>query len=104
MNALQKFEKKNMAVFQELADISRIKKELDAREKFAKESLLIAMENNGITSVDNDIIRITYVGASESYSLDTKALRSEEPELYHQLEQKYNKRTKKSPYVRFTVK
>ena len=104
MNALQNFEQKNLAVFKELADITKIKKELEEREKFAKESLLIAMENNGITSVDNDIIRITYVEGSESFSLDTKALRAEEPELYHQLEQKYNKRTKKNPYVRFTVK
>lgn len=104
MNALQKFEKKNMAVFQELADISSMKKALDEREKIAKETLLIAMENNNITSIDNDVIKITYVAGTESVALDTKALRADDPTLYRELEQKYNKRTKRGAYIRFTAK
>ena len=104
MNSLQKFEEKNLRLFEDLAANTRMKEALEEREKDLKEQLLIAMENNGITSIDNEIIRINYIAGSESVSLDTKALRAEEPELYHQLEQKYNKRSKKNPYVRFTVK
>lgn len=104
MNALQNFEQKNMAVFETLARISKTKAELEAQEKDAKEKLLIAMENNGITSIDNDVIRISYVAGTESVALDTKALRADNPKLYNKLEQKYNKRTKKGPYIRFTAK
>ena len=104
MNALQKFEEKNMAVFETLARISKTKAELEAQEKDAKEALLIAMENNNITSIDNDVIKITYVAGTESVALDTKALRADDPALYRELEQKYNKRTKRSAYIRFTAK
>lgn len=104
MNALQNFEQKNMAVFETLARISKTKAELEAQEKDAKEKLLIAMENNGITSIDNDVIRISYVAGTESVALDTKALRADNPKLYNKLEQKYNKRTKRGPYIRFTAK
>lgn len=104
MNALQKFEKKNMAVFETLARISKTKAELEAQEEDAKEALLIAMENNNITSIDNDVIKITYIAGTESVALDTKALRADDPALYRELEQKYNKRTKRSAYIRFTAK
>lgn len=104
MNALQKFEEKNMAVFETLARISKTKAELEAQEKDVKEALLIAMENNNITSVDNNVIRISYVAGTESVALDTKALRADNPELYNELEQKYNKRTKRGAYIRFTAK
>lgn len=104
MNALQNFEQKNMAVFETLARISKTKAELEAQEKDAKEKLLIAMENNGITSIDNDVIRISYVAGTESVALDTKALRADDPKLYNKLEQKYNKRTKRGAYIRFTAK
>lgn len=104
MNALQKFEEKNLAVFQQLADIAKAKKRLDAEEKDLKEALLIQMENHGVTSIDNDIIRISYIAESESVSLDVKGLLAEDPDTYHELEQKYNKRTKKKAYIRFTAK
>lgn len=104
MNALQKFEQQNLAMFQTLADISRHKKALEEKEKDVKEALLIAMENHSITSIDNDIIKISYVGPSESVSLDTKALLAEEPDTYHALEAKYNKRVQRKPHLRFTVK
>lgn len=104
MNQLQKFEEKNLALFEELATISKVKKEIEEQEKSIKEQLLIRMENSGVVSVDNEFIRINYIAPSESVSLDTKSLRAEEPELYHELEQRFNKRTKRAAYIRFTVK
>lgn len=104
MNAIQIFEEKNLSAFQQLAEISRTKKALDAQEKELKEKLLIAMENHNIASIDNDIIRISYIAESESVTLDTKALLADDPDTYHALERKYNKRTKKKAYIRFTAK
>lgn len=104
MNTLEKFEYKNLALFQQLADITRYKKEIERQEKEAKEALLIAMENHSIKSVDNDIVKVSYIDASESVTLDTKALRAADPELYRELLNKYNKRTTKSPYIKIAVK
>lgn len=104
MNELQRFEEKNLAVFQQLADISKAKEQLEKEEKDLKEALLIQMENHGVTSIDNDIIRISYVAESESVTLDVKELLADAADTYHALEQKYNKRTKKKAYIRITAK
>jgi len=104
MNAIAKFEKKNMAVFEALADITKEKKALEEKERALKEDLLRAMEKYNVVSFDNDIIKISYVGESESVSIDTKALRAAEPETYPAIEMKYSKRTVRKPYIRFSVK
>ena len=104
MNEVTKFEKKNMGAFQALAFVQQQRKELDAQEKHIKDTLLKSMEVYGITSVNNDIVRISYIPESESVSIDTKALKNEDPDLYHEIENKYNKRVKKKAYVRITVK
>ena len=104
MNALEKFEHKNMMLFQQLADITRYQKELKRQEDEAKEALLIAMENHSIKSVDNEIVKVNYIDASESVSLDVSALRAAEPELYRELMEKYNKRSVRRPYIKITVK
>jgi predicted phage-related endonuclease len=104
MNALEKFEHKNMMLFQKLADITRYKKELEKQEKEAKEALLIAMENHNVTAIDNEIVKVNYIDATESVALDTRALRAAEPELYRKLMDKYNKRTARKPYIKITVK
>ena len=62
------------------------------------------MELNGIASVDNEYVKISHIPETESVSLDTKALRADNPELFSDLMDKYNKRTKKKAYVRITVK
>ena len=104
MNEVTKFEEKNMGAFQALAFVQQQRKELDAREKHIKDTLLKRMEVYGITSVDNDIVRINYIPESESVSIDTKTFKNKEPDLYHEIENKYNKRVKKKAYVRITVK
>lgn len=101
---LAKFEKKNMVLFQELADVSKMKKAIEQKESEAKEKLLEAMEKNGIVSIDNDIIQISYIAGTESVALDSKALKLDDPNLFHKLMDKYNKRTTRKPYLRFKAK
>lgn len=104
MASIQKFEKKHMAAFQELARITRQKKELEAAEKEAKQALCGAMEKHGIVSLDNDIVKVAYIAGSETVSVDLKQLRAEEPELYHELEKKYGRRAKRKAYIKVAAK
>lgn len=75
MNSLQKFEEKYTELFVDLAVNSIIKKSCEETEAELKAQLQYLMEENGITSIDNDFIRINYIAGS-----------------------------KKNPYVRFNVK
>lgn len=103
-NAIEKFEQKNIAAFQALAFISSQKKQLDAQEKELKAQLLDGMKKYGIDAIDNDVVRINLIPETETVSIDTKAWKKDDPESYHEIEDRYNKRVKKSEYVRITVK
>lgn len=104
MNAIAKFEKKNMAAFESLAFISEQQKQLKEQEAEIKRVLLEGMKKHNIAAIDNDIVRINYIPESESVSIDTKKWRVDDPDSYHEIEEKYNRRTKKSEYIRITVK
>ena len=104
MNAIAKFEKKNMAAFESLAFITKQQKQLKEQEAEIKRVLLEGMKKHNITAIDNDIVRINYIPESESVSIDTKKWRADDPDSYHEIEEKYNRRTKKSEYIRITVK
>ena len=104
MNAIAKFEKKHMAALESLAFISQQQKQLQEQEAEIKGVLLEGMKKYNITAIENDIVRINYVPESESVSIDTKKWRADDPDSYHEIEEKYNRRTKKSEYIRITVK
>lgn len=98
------FEQKNLVAFEQLRELAVARKSLEKQEKKIKDDLTFAMELNGITSIDNDYVRISHIAETESVSLDTKAFRQDDPDLYNEVMEKYNKRTKKKAYVRITVK
>lgn len=98
------FEQKNLAVFKQLRELANAKKSLEEQEKKIKDDLTFAMELNGITSIANDYVVISHIAETESVALDTKAFRQDDPDLYNEVMNKYNKRTKKKAYVRITVK
>ena len=98
------FEKQTLAVFTKLRELTNAKKSLEEQEKKIKDDLTFAMELSGITSIDNDYVRISHIAETESVALDTKAFRQDDPDLYNEVMNKYNKRTKKEAYVRLTVK
>ena len=95
MNEVTLFEEKNMSAFRTLAKLKEQKRQLDAEEKVINNMLLQRMQESNIASVDNDIVRINLIPETESVSLDTKALRKEDPDLYHDIENRYNKRVVK---------
>ncbi len=104
MNEVTLFEEKNMSAFRTLAKLKEQKRQLDAEEKVINNMLLQRMQESNIASVDNDIVRINLIPETESVSLDTKALRKEDPDLYHDIENRYNKRVVKKAHIRITVK
>ena len=104
MNEVTLFEEKNMSAFRTLAKLKEQKRQLDAEEKAINNLLLQRMQESNIASVDNDIVRINLIPETESVSLDTRALRAEEPDLYHDIESRYNKRVVKKAHIRITVK
>lgn len=104
MNEITLFEEKNMSAFRTLAKLKEQKRQLDAEEKVINNMLIQRMQESNIASVDNDIVRINLIPETESVSLDTKALRKEDPDLYHDIESRYNKRVVKKAHIRITVK
>ena len=104
MNEVTFFEEKNMSAFRTLAKLKEQKRQLDAEEKVINNMLLQRTQESNIASVDSDIVRINLIPETESVSLDTKALRKEDPDLYHDIENRYNKRVVKKAHIRITVK
>ena len=101
---VQKFEQASMIIFQKLADFKKQKEAMEAAEKKLKDDLQKSMEAYGIKSFKNDLVTISYVEASTSESLDTKAMQEKEPKLYAELLADYKKVKKTSAYVKITVK
>ena len=79
-----------------------IKKQLDMlteREKELKSALLTCMESNGEQKCVGDNIQISYKGSYSRESVDTKALKENEPALYEQ----YKKVSKVSASITYKI-
>ena len=79
-----------------------IKKQLDMlteREKELKSALLTCMESNGEQKWVGDNIQISYKGSYSRESVDTKALKENEPALYEQ----YKKVSKVSASITYKI-
>lgn len=100
--ALQEFNKDNnaVAIMKQIAAISKQKKELEEQEKQVRTSLEAAMEQYGIKSFDNDILKVVYVAPTTKTSVDSAKLKKEQPDIYA----KYTKTSDVKASVRITVK
>lgn len=97
-------EDNQVAVIQELSEIiqkaDNEKKEAESRLNEIKESILSAMEENGVKSFENDYFKITYVAAVEKTTIDSARLKKELPEVAEQ----YSKKGLQKASVRITLK
>jgi hypothetical protein len=98
------FEKKYLESFKQLSELKKEQDRLAEIEKNVKAEIEKAMDDNDIVSVKNDYVTITRVAASESKSIDLKALQDREPKLYEDLIADYPKVTTKKAYIRIVVK
>lgn len=76
------------------------KKKIESKEQELKDAILKAMEENGMTQLDTDLIKITYMAESTRTSLDTKAIKEKYPEIYND----NLKETKVKSQLRITLK
>ena len=70
------------AIVEELAMVKQHLDELAEREKELKKQLLTAMQDADEDTWGNDIIQITRKAAYQRESIDTKALKANEPNIY----------------------
>lgn len=87
-------------VAEEIANLEKAFKELEAKEKEMKAKLMEIMEENDIKKIENDFITISRVPGSTTEKLDTKALKEECPDIYDA----YVKMSARAGYVKITVK
>ena len=76
------------------------KKEFEKEENELKNALIKAMEENGITSYENESIKLTYVSSVIRETIDTNRLKEERPELVKD----YIKLSEVKPSVRIKIK
>lgn len=98
------FENKYMQVMADIQALTKQEKELTQQTKDLKADLEKAMDEHNIKSIDNEFLKITRVGPSETTSIDIKKMKEKEPDLHEELLADYPKVTKRKAYVRFTVK
>lgn len=97
---LEVFQQGQVAVIQKIADIVTAKKALEEQEADLKAKLKEAMEKCNIKKFESDILNITYVAETTSTSVDSKKLKEKHPAIYEEC----SKTSKKSAYVKVTVK
>lgn len=100
--ALQEFNKDSnaIAIMKQISVINKQKKELEDQEKKVRQALEETMEQYGVKSFDNDILKVTYVAPTTKTTLDSKALKKDLPDVY----EKYSKTSNVKASVRITVK
>ncbi|MEC1377333.1 hypothetical protein P9D39_24210 [Heyndrickxia oleronia] len=103
-NEIQAFESKHMLLMANVAQHIQQEKLLKEQTTKLKEDLGKAMDEFGIKSIDNDLLKITRTAASTSKSLDTTRLKNEEPELFAELMTDYPKITNRSASLTIKVK
>ena len=97
---LKLFQSNAMAIMQEIADLDRMKKQLEAKDKVVRQELQEAMDKHGIKKFENDILKVTYVEPTTRTSIDSARLKKELPAIA----EKYSKVSQVKGSVRIDVK
>jgi len=99
-SGLVALEQQKMAVIKRIADICTAKKQLEEQEKELKDKLKEAMEQFGVKSLDNDVLKITYIAATTANSIDSAKLKKLHPDIAAEC----TKTSAKSAYIKVEVK
>lgn len=94
------FQSNAMAIMREIADLDRMKKQLEAKDKVVRQELQEAMDKYGVKKFENDILKVTYVEPTTRSTIDSKKLKEELPAIA----EKYTKTTMVKGSVRIEVK
>ena len=80
--------------------IEEQKKEAQARSEQLRAAIMAAMKENGVLSLDNDRMKITYVAPYSRTSVDSARLKKDHPEIYSE----YQKSTTVKESLKITIK
>lgn len=84
MNNLDNLKQNELAKDRDLFyKLEKQKKEIEQQENELRQKILIAMEKNNITKIENDNILISYVDETTREDLDKKKLKQEQPKVYN---------------------
>lgn len=97
---IQVFESNAAAVIKGIADIVKQKRALEEQESALREQLEKAMNEYGVKKFENELLSITYVGATTRTSIDSKALKKDLPEIA----EKYSKVSNVKSSIKIAVK
>ena len=98
--AMQVFNNKAMVLMKNIAELDKRKKALETQDKEVREALKKTMDEFGIKSFENDILKVTFVAETTRTSIDSAKLKKDYPEIA----EKYSKTSKVSASVRIAVK
>ena len=98
--AMVPFQSKALTVMQQIADLDLQKKRLEAQDKEVRQKLKKLMDEYGVKSFENDILKVTFIDATVRATIDSKRLKEELPAVA----EKYTKRSTVSASVRIEVK
>ncbi len=98
--ALEAFKGGQLTVLQNIANIVKQKKELEAKEADLKVKLQEAMESYGIKKFTSDVLNITYVAATTSTSIDSTKLKKKYPDIAAEC----SKTSSKKAYIKVEIK
>lgn len=93
-------EEKVLPIMLTIRNLAVQKKSIEAREKNMREKLKAAMERFGVKSFDNDLVKVTYIAATTSRTVDTAALKKKYPAIAEEC----SKVSNKSAYIKIEVK
>lgn len=94
------FQTKALAVMQQIVYLDRQKKRLEVQDKEMRQELQRCMDEYGIKSFENDILKITYIEPTVRTTIDSARLKQELPAVA----EKYSKRSMVKASVRIEVK
>lgn len=98
--AMQVFNNKAMVLMKNIAELDKQRKALETQDKEVREALKKTMDEFGIKSFENDILKVTFVAETTRTSIDSVKLKKDYPEIA----EKYSKTSKVSASVRIAVK
>lgn len=94
------FQQEQLTVIQNMISLLDQKKAIEAREKEMKDQLKAAMERHNIKAFKTDEISIAYVAETVAVSIDSAKVKKKYPQVFEECQ----KSSKRSAYVKITVK
>lgn len=90
----------NSTISKQIAEYEKRIKEEKAKEEKLREMILKEMEDKDILAVENDDLKITYVGETYRTTFDSKSFKEDHPDLYKE----YSKDSWVKSSIRISVK